>query len=535
MSAETAKNPDDDKVSSHGSIGPLITSSSWIKDDPNATDELAVPNLLDDHSEIDRRTSGPCQVVKAGRGHPGMHISVITALWQLFTGIDRSLVTPTLFLYLEHYWGKEAAEKYYGLVSASFGLSILVGIPFFGFAASKGVRVKVLLFISNILEIVGNLIYSTASNPLMCFLGRFLSGLGGGTESPLFADVTRSVEEKNRTPYVIAIAVGKVLGLAIGPILTLAFAKIQVVHNETFNVYTAPGFVMAILWFLHTVSLIWYPIVNSKGLLVDMTSYKYSGRSLLKHIFIEESPPDARNYQGWQIIRRQFDGLGVFKNYAILVMMFTIFVGSFDSMCLEAFLPYVAVKHYGWTEKEVSYVYIGVFLVLLPATGMMYFTSKRLQDRTTLTISFFIMSIAYVFLVISMAMLLAGGWPQNTVIWLSLVGVGIHAWSMPGVITVPDAILSKLIPIHEIDRTQTIARILSNGGFMLGMYIGGTFGYRPVVVSVLMLVICILPMLFVLPKFKAFKVVSFRGTLLPASESEELEISTNDANPTENK
>ncbi|TNN17464.1 Major facilitator superfamily domain-containing protein [Schistosoma japonicum] len=447
--------------------------------------------------------------------------------WGFLSSIERAVILPTLWLYLKEYWGADVANTDYGTTVAAFSLSILIMTPIYGLAAYSGVRVKTLLLIANLLEIIGNLIYLFAPAPSAVILGRLISGIGASCEPPLYADIVRATNRDERTTYIIVLLLTRQIGLIFGPSFTLVMAKMNYrVANFTLNVYNGPGLLMAILWLLHSfIILLSYPNVDKNGRVI----YNDSQRSCChRENWIqsneqvkEESRPmlsdssDSLN-SGRLNTTVINNSIRPYLSFNIIALYCVNFAAYFSFMSLEAALPPVANRIFNWTEVETSYVYLGASILIIFVVILLRILNQFYTDRVLLLAGLITMVISYLWLTI-VAYLLPEI-PINMAIPLTLTGIAIHVIGLPFSYAYSESLYTKLAPVSDMDRAQSIFRTVINVAFLLGPYVGGSLIGYPTLVFLCMLLLSIFPTLLVACRFKDF-IVNDR----PSSPSE-LEI-----------
>nr|AAW24889.1 SJCHGC03512 protein [Schistosoma japonicum] len=185
-------------------------------------------------------------------------------------------------------------------------------------------------------------------------------------------------------------------------------------------------------------------------------------------------------------------------------------------MSLEAALPPVANRIFNWTEVETSYVYLGASILIIFVVILLRILNQFYTDRVLLLAGLITMVISYLWLTI-VAYLLPEI-PINMAIPLTLTGIAIHVIGLPFSYAYSESLYTKLAPVSDMDRAQSIFRTVINVAFLLGPYVGGSLIGYPTLVFLCMLLLSIFPTLLVACRFKDF-IVNDR----PSSPSE-LEI-----------
>lgn len=433
--------------------------------------------------------------------------------WGFLSSVERAVILPTLWLYLNN-WGSEYAQMYYGITLAAFSLSILVMTPLYGYAAHAGVRVKSLLLFANFMEIIGNIFYLFAPTPLAVMIGRLISGIGASCEPPLYADIARATNRDERTTYIIVLLLTRQIGLIFGPTFTLLMDKIDYrMANLTISVYNGPGLLMAVLWLFHSfIILYFYPNVDRNGRLcfTDSSYCAFCNRDTWFHPndeMLEDSRPilnessDSLNYINVSIFS---NSLKPYRSCAIQTLYIITFATYFCFIGLEAVLPPVVNRIFNWTEVETSYVYLGASVLIILVVILLRFLNNFYSDRVLLLSGLVIMVASYMWLTVVIYFLpsLSG----RVGIPLTLMGIFIHVVGLPFAFAYSESLYTKLAPISDMDRAQSIFRTVVNIAFLIGPYVSGSLINTPTWVFFSMTVISVIPTFLVCYSYKEFNV-----------------------------
>ncbi|GAA43104.1 Major facilitator super domain-containing protein 8 [Clonorchis sinensis] len=436
--------------------------------------------------------------------------------WGFLSSVERAVILPTLWLYLKGYWGLEAATMYYGVTMAAFSLSILVMTPVYGWASYAGIRVKTLLLLANLLEIIGNTIYLFAGSPMAVLIGRLISGIGASCEPPLYADIVRATHRDERTTYIIILLLTRQIGLIFGPSFTLMMDKMDYhVANITVSVYNGPGLLMAILWIIHSlVIIVSYPNVDKNGRLV--VAEGTSGcRALCDPRYWFDNTGSSEDVQPMLVEKQDITStrLGVqirgvslktYCTYPILSLYAVTFATYFCFMGLEAVLPPVANRIFGWSEVQTSYVYLAASVLIIFVVIVLRILNSFYTDRVLLLSGLIIMVLSYLWL--STVVYFLPNMDKALGVTLLLIGIAIHVVGLPFAFAYSESLYTKVAPVADMDRAQSIFRTVLNVAFLIGPYVGGTLINTPALVFISMSLISLLPMLLVMYRFHEFNV-----------------------------
>ncbi|VDD83010.1 unnamed protein product [Mesocestoides corti] len=424
-------------------------------------------------------------------------ITVLTALWGFLTNVERAIILPTMWLYFTTYWSGEVAKSWYGWTMASFSLSVLIFTPVYGYAAHRGIQTKHLLVFANIIELLGNLAYLVAQQPWVVLAGRFISGIGGSCDTPMYADLARTTSIKERTPYMAVTFVCKQIGIVFGPVCTLLMHKLHWTMGDfKLSVYNGPGLLMAALWVIHTLLVIFfYPVVQKPPRdAIHLTSSSEKSESAR---LIQSTPSDR------SCCACDCNELKPYRTYAVLSMYLMVFAAYFCVMSLETVLPPVVDVHFNWDEVKVSYVYLGASGLLIIMCIILHIISQYVEDRRLALVGFILLVCAYTWLTFTTyfinSLTVELGAP------LLIAGVAIHVIGMPLALAVTESLYTKLVPPNDLDRALSYLRCVSNFAFLLGPLEGGIFVQYAFVVFLGNFLICALGLGLLAAKYHLFR------------------------------
>ncbi|VDN33213.1 unnamed protein product [Dibothriocephalus latus] len=388
---------------------------------------------------------GCCPSTKVAKKYA---ITALTAIWGLFTNIERAIILPTMWLYFITYWCEDTAKKFYGATMAAFSLSVLLFTPLYGYAAHRGVQTRYLIIFANVIEILGNLAYLIAQQPWVVLVGRFISGIGGSCDTPMYADLARTTTVKERTPYVAVTYVFKQIGLVFGPACTLLMHKLHWTMGDfTLSVYNGPGLLMACLWCLHTILIIlFYPIVKKLPHLGSDVNPE-------KQELVPNDTTKVRKQKG--CCEDECAKLKVYRTYPVLSMFVMVFSAYFCVMSLETVLSPVVNHYFNWDEVKVSYVYLAAKVIGIA---------------------------------------------------LIMTGIFIHVIGMPLALAVTESLYTKKVPRDDLDRALSYLRCVSNLGYLLGPLEGGVFVAYAYLVFLGNFILCVISLGLIAGRFYEFKI-----------------------------
>ncbi|VDK89231.1 unnamed protein product [Dibothriocephalus latus] len=438
-------------------------------------------------------------------------ITITGAIWGFLTSVERAIILPTMWLYLTNYWSKDVAKAYYGATLAAFGLAILVCTPIFGWIVHKGISMKIVLIAANQLEILGNLIYLVAPTPWLLILGRLICGIGASIEPPLYADLIAATKPEERTLCIIIFLVTRQVGLMFGPACTLLLHNLSFKIGEvSVTVYNSPGLLMACFWILHTVLVIciYSPGVNPK--LLSSASGRSDSTQVLTDVTVQEdkrssleAPEMKAGSRSERRCHKWHKATEFYGRFTSVTIYLIIFASYFSVMGLESVLSPFADTHFGWTEVEVSYVYLSASFLILLVCFFLQLLSKRFEDRQLIFAGLLLLTFTYAWQTLVTTMM---GWMSKPVgIAMVLTGVALHVIAIPFPLALSESLYTKLLPVQESHAAQSILRTVINVAYLVGPAVGGALYFLPNIVFLMMLVLVAVPTCMMQQRFLDFK------------------------------
>ena len=158
--------------------------------DPSSTIHLKkAPICLGDVVEVDDEkelTTSATPSVDFFRWTPGHRHVMLTfctiCLFGFMTGIEYAVILPTAFDYVKTMTN---ADIYVGLILSSYSISGSIAGIIMGKISDMTGKVKILILVSTVFEIAGNILYFAGNNIHIVLLGRLIAGVGMGAVPPV--------------------------------------------------------------------------------------------------------------------------------------------------------------------------------------------------------------------------------------------------------------------------------------------------------------------------------------------------------------
>eukprot|EP00045_Choanoeca_perplexa_P005585 m.47095 g.47095 ORF g.47095 m.47095 type:complete len:450 (+) comp13201_c0_seq1:142-1491(+) len=290
---------------------------------------------------------------------------IVLGIFWFFTGVEYAVILPSAWLYLQHLG---ADNKFWLSASISaFSLANFLFSPFYGRIADK-FSTKTILLLSNIFELLGNLLYLCANDVYSNILGRFIAGLGAAAGSAIFAYLIRCASSpmevnSNMGNVMTARAVGLIVGPAFNFLLVHADFHIGILHVTPLN---APGLVMFSIFLICQVMVFFFfkdlPKEPRSQPLVSVAATSDD----------DEDTPKCSEYMG----------LGVIS------LLLVQFLNMFNQTAYETFLTPFTLSTFHWKQTANSIVFIATAVVAISVYKTMIYTQRKFQiaDRIEITI-----------------------------------------------------------------------------------------------------------------------------------------------------
>ncbi|UJR30895.1 hypothetical protein I4U23_018405 [Adineta vaga] len=326
-----------------------------------------------------------------GHRHVMLTFSTI-CLFAFMTGVEYAVILPTAFDYVKT---MSNANIYVGLILSSYSISGSITGIIMGKVSDVTGKVKILLLISAICEIAGNILYFVGNNIRIVLLGRFIAGVAMGAVPPIVADVAHRTKERDRTKAISIILGCRQLGLLIGPCFTLLI-RLMNFHIGSIRVYNlnGPGFLMATIWII-LVIVCWFCFHDRKQItntdLLSSSSSSNGNSQQHKHSRSDHSSRQDEYKVSFKTYREQY------LRIEMIVLFLATFITYFNQTALETIVAAFTEKHFKWTVVHTSilFAFAGLEIILVYLALVKIF-SKRFEDRVLLIFGFISLTLACV-------------------------------------------------------------------------------------------------------------------------------------------
>ncbi|XP_041863205.1 major facilitator superfamily domain-containing protein 8 isoform X2 [Melanotaenia boesemani] len=436
----------------------------------------------------------------------------------LLSGVEYAVILPTIWRYLQIL---DAAPYFLGLVLSAFSLSGLLSGPLFGHWSDRTQTTKKIILLSNLFEIVGNLMYFMGYSKWLLLSSRLVAGLGAGAGSSIFGFLTRSTAPEDRATVFAAVMACRQAGLLIGPAFNI-FLRLCDFRLGSFvvNKYTAPGLFMCLLWILLQLAVVFMywdlpplerrktndslahsreddvqvfgedeeegdeeakPLMGSQELVgsygsvvVTSSSCKhhasFTSNTSLNHTSPPLSPAKPQNHKGF----RFFKNSSLSREYLreeVVVLLAAQFITLFNQTALETMVTPLTQKYFNFGELENSVMYCLGGVVVISGFLFVRWLSRHVAERVVLAIGLTICNISCIWCLIFLTN------PQGGFSWQLtefIIGVFLQVLGLPFVAVAQVSLFSKVTAEKTQGFSQGVRRSVGGLATILGpLWAGG--------------------------------------------------------------
>ncbi|CAG0901415.1 unnamed protein product [Darwinula stevensoni] len=386
----------------------------------------------------------------------------------------------------------------------AFSLASLFSGMLVGYWTDRSGDVRKIALLMNLFQIAGNLFYFIGFFPWILLLGRFISGIGAGLNTVMYAEVSRSTTAEERTSVLTCMFALRQLSISFAPAYNLAIANINFqlggirVTEENF-----PGILMAVICIIFEFVFFFFyfnlseefqweeekkrrkarEAESSYGACDSRTSL---GEELEKKLLQKSfSSPNSKTEEGEEVKRTQMPSTALDG-------------AKLDEPPLNAreiyrrgttIIPPVMQTDFGLGNRENSYLYMATGGESLVVYVMVILLSKwRIQDRSMILCGSAVIVYALVHNLL-LGLYLLPDTPDLLPYFVA--GCMVMFAGVPAVCVCTMCLITKLVDRRAQGLLHGVRRACNSIGIVIGPLWGGGFVFEP-------LPLYILPLAFVL-------------------------------------
>ncbi|XP_047442143.1 major facilitator superfamily domain-containing protein 8 [Mugil cephalus] len=456
----------------------------------------------------------------------------------LLSGVEYAVILPTIWRYLQTL---DAAPYFLGLTLSAFSLSGLLSGPLFGHWSDRTRTTKKIILLSNIFEIVGNLMYFMGYSKWLLLSSRLVAGIGAGASSSIFGFLTRITAPDDRATVFAAVMACRQAGLLIGPAFNI-FLRLCDFHVGPFvvNKYTAPGLFMCLLWLLLQLAVVFMywdlaplekgkaknsldsksreeenaqgltegeedsdeeekPLIVSQELVGSYGSVVVSKNhssaafnNISNHVSPLSSPATPETHEASSPLKKS-SLCREFLREEVVVLLAAQFITLFNQTALETMVTPLTQKYFNFGELENSVMYCLGGVVVIAGFLFVRWLSSHVAERVVLAIGLSICNVSCVWCLVFLANPLGGyAWELTEFI----IGVFLQVLGLPFVAVAQVSLFSKVTSEKTQGFSQGVRRSVGGLATILGpLWAGGLTENMYIMMGVMMGLLALLTMM----------------------------------------
>ncbi|CAF0927002.1 unnamed protein product [Didymodactylos carnosus] len=369
-------------------------------------------------------------------------------------------------------------------------------------------KVKLLILITNVFEIVGNILYFLTNKISIVLLGRLIAGVGMGAVPPILADIAHRTTEVDRTKAISIILGCRQLGLLVGPCFTLVIRSMNFnIGSVNVNRYNGPGFLMAVVWFFLQI-ICWSCFYDrqpettsgpsSNGLKNnDLPKHKYyrSGEEDQKQIQTEELQQQQQKQKRQSLSCKIY--CQQYFRAEMLVLFLATFITYFNQTALETIVAAFTEKQFHWNQVHISilFAFAGLEIIVVYLCLVKIF-SKRFEDRMLLIFGFISLTFACALGAFFTWTINKSG-HSNSLLAMFIIFVFFDLLGLPFIAATSVSLFTKLT-IKELQGfSQGVQRLVMGVGTIIGPLFASVLLNRLHIMMTILLCMTVLTLIFI--------------------------------------
>ena len=318
-------------------------------------------------------------------------------------GLSLNAYLPTEYLYLKETVKVEKPELYFGLSHFMLYFSGAISGIIASIYADYTKNIREICLFENVLNIIGNLMYSLYYSPYLILFGQLLIGSTAARMTSVTGEISRVYEKNEITNKIAVLGAFSVIGCVLGPCLTFLFQYIDVaIGNWTWNIGNMIGIMMIGFYFFQFV-MNYFTLFNvskeftlkKENLLnatLDLSDMEEENDNLL---FKKEPENNVTSFTGKYIFTLKV----LLRNKYILFWLFMCIVTVFARGLQKIVVPIKSEEYLNWKQKDIAKLWaICMVFGTFPTLIIISILSKYVND-------FFLYLISPITLLISLTLM----------------------------------------------------------------------------------------------------------------------------------
>ena len=375
---------------------------------------------------------------------------------------------PTEYFYFKDFMHLRNAELFYGLswvfLSSSGVFSSLIG----SYYADTTKNVRLLFMVTNILSIIGNIMYTLYYSPYIVLFGQLIIGTGAARIVACAGEISRVYESQQLTQKFFLISIFSTLGTVFGPSSVYLFRLIDInLYGWRIQVGNMIGVTLVFLNIIHAI-LNYFTLYNvsQAHTIKKSVSERFSSKEnqvlLDNDEFIEKETMDGENDVTFHELY-MLSLKTIAKNKYIMFLLYLSFYTTFLRGIIHLLVPVKAAVYNDWKQAELATVIlIGSCGGGVPIAVISTFLARCIND-------FYLYLSSIILLLLPLLLLIIV--PKGVTDTKTLFYVIVIANSMSSALfhVLSRSMLAKFVP----ENVQTIIEAIRNSLFELSYMFGG--------------------------------------------------------------
>ena len=375
---------------------------------------------------------------------------------------------PTEYLYFKDFMHLENPKLFYGLSWVFLSFSAVPSSLIGSYYADKTKNVRLLFMVTNILSIIGNVMYTLYYSPYIVLFGQLVIGTGAARLVAYVGEISRVYESEQLTQKLFLLSIFSTLGAVFGPSSVFVFRLIDIdLYGWRIQVGNMIGVTLAVLNIIHAV-LNYFTLsnVSQENTVKRSVSEKFPSKEhegLLENTeLIEKEKMDRNN----DLISHETYVLAlktIFQNKYIMFLLYLSFYTSFLRGIIHLLVPVKAAGYSDWKQTDLAtLIIIGSCGGAVPVAVISTFLARYVND-----FYLYLSSLIFLLLPLSLlAMVSIRTINAGTPFYLIVIS---NAMSSALFHVLSRSMLAKVVP----ENVQTVIEAIRNSLFELSYLFGG--------------------------------------------------------------
>lgn len=300
---------------------------------------------------------------------------IVYCILAIFLGIEYSVITPSLWFYLQSIVHKDV-KMFYGITLAAYYISAISTSFIITWIADKTRETKLIMLILIALEMIGNIFYCVYFAVLYPLIGRTIQGFGDVNSSIMLGEISRSYKKEEITSKVSTIVMCFSVSFVCAPALNVVFHLIDVdIYGFHLNFGNMPGLLMLVLFTIMFLAVVLFTSNLSK-------EYDLKRNEIENKVEEEPSCSSKKIKENNKTMKtRNQNPNKLFKYFEFNLLIAVCFLMSFSVVAFfDVAMPIITSKEFGYTSIRTSMLFLAAALLFIIVTQVIKHLSKTYTD-----------------------------------------------------------------------------------------------------------------------------------------------------------